>query len=230
MQFCFFWLLALGTFAAIPNEVNVQAATAATQKTYSITDAIPDKIGLGETTLLKTGITQALNAAEDGWSGLTITVTKPDGTNTTLGPFKSDSTGSTFTQYTPDAVGTYTITSNFPQQEMPVNTDDAERGITIPKGTIMLASSASCTLVVTNEPSPVYPGHSLPTEYWSRPIDPQLREWFSISGNWVQRPDNSLALFNDDAPDTAHVLWAQDLTTGGMSGGLIRPWSSSLQE
>ena len=88
-------------------------------------------------------------------------------------------------------------------------------------GTIMLASSKSSTLLVTSEPSQAsYPGHSLPTEYWSRPIDPQLREWYSISGNWVARPDNSLALYNDDAPETAHALWAKDLTTGGLTGGL----------
>ena len=80
----------------------------------------------------------------------------------------------------------------------------------------MLASTATSTFVVTEEPSLSYPGHSLPTEYWSRPIDPQLREWYSISGNWVARPDNSLALYNDDAPETAHVLWAKELTTGGI--------------
>ena len=208
----------VSVIAAIPMQ---PAASQTTMKTYSIVDAIPERIGLGETTLLKTGITQAVNAAQDGWTGMTITVTKPDGTNTTLGPFKTDSTGSTFTQYTPAAVGTYTITSNFPQQPMPVNTSDAERGITVYAGTIMLASSASCTLVVTTEPSLPYPGHSLPTEYWSRPIDPQLREWFSISGNWVARPDNSIAPFNDNAPETPHVLWTDDITSGGLVGGTL---------
>jgi len=63
----------------------------------------------------------------------------------------------------------------------------------------------------------------LPIEYWSRPIDPQLRSWFSIAGNWVERPKNSYALYNDDAPETAHVLWAKPLTTGGLTGGLLGP-------
>ncbi len=210
----------VSVIAAIPMQ---PTASQSTLKTYSLVDAIPERIGLGETTLLKTGITQAVNAAQDGFTGLSLVVTKPDGTNTTLGPFRTDSTGSTFTQYVPDTVGNYTITSIFPQQEMPVDTIDSERGITIPKGTILLASSASCTLVVTSEPSPMYPGHALPSEYWSRPIDPQLREWFSISGNWVARPENSIALFNDNAPETPHVLWAQDITTGGMAGGILGP-------
>ncbi|NLF87467.1 hypothetical protein GX563_01435 [Candidatus Bathyarchaeota archaeon] len=211
--------------AALPIQT-ITAQTAGTQKTYAIVDAIPNRIGLGETTLLKCGITEALESAELGWTGLTIVVTKPDGTNTTLGPFKTDSTGSTFSQYTPDKVGTYTITTYFPQQTNPTTFFNVERGTMAWAGTIMIASSASCTLVVTEEPAEAsYPGHSLPTEYWSRPIDPQLREWYSVSGNWVARPDNSVALYNDDAPETAHVLWAKDLTTGGMTGGL---WGDGL--
>jgi hypothetical protein len=191
------------------------------QKTYAIADAIPNRIGLGETTLLKCGITEALESADLGWKDIRIVVTKPDGTNETLGPFKTDSTGSTFTQYTPATVGTYTITTYFPQQPAQSTFFNMERGSMIFNGTTMLASSKSCTLIVTAEPSEAsYPAHSLPTEYWSRPIDPQLREWFSISGNWVAIPDNSLALYNDDAPMTAHALWAKDLTTGGMTGGL----------
>lgn len=204
--------------AAIPMQPSKAQMT---MKTYSIVDAIPERIGLGETTLLKTGVTQAVGSAQDGFTGLSLVVTKPDGTNTTLGPFKTDSTGSTFTQYTPATIGNYTITSIFPQQAMPVSTFDVERNMFIPAGTIMLASSASTKLVVAEEPSQQYPGHSLPSEYWSRPIDPQLREWWSISGNWVARSDNSIAPFNEDAPETPHVLWTDKITSGGMAGGLL---------
>ena len=104
---------------------------------------------------------------------------------------------------------------------MPTDTNDMQRGYLIPKGTTMLASSASCSLVVNSEPSPHYPDQPLPTEYWTRPIDDQLRSWYAISGNWVARPDNSIALYNDDAPTTPHVLWAEQLTSGGIAGGLL---------
>ena len=214
-------VLAIGTFATVKGQFGSPTIPVSELKTYSIVDAIPDVIGLGEETLLKTGVTQALNAAEDGFSGLTIVVTKPDGSNTTLGPFRTDSTGSTYTDYTPDQIGTYTITSIFPEQPMPVDTNDMQRGFLIPKGTPMLASSASTTLVVTETPSPMYPDQPLPTEYWTRPIDDQLRSWYSISGNWVVRPANSIALYNTDAPETPHVLWAQEITTGGIAGGLL---------
>jgi hypothetical protein len=203
---------------AIPLQTT-QAATS--MKTYAISDAIPNPIGLGESTLLKCGISQAAPSASYGWTGITIQVVAPDGKSTTLGPLTTDSTGSTYTTFTPDQVGTYNLTTFFPQQTIPINFTDSERGQNILAGTILLASNKSSSLVVTETPtSQTYPGHSLPTDYWSRPIDPQLREWYSIAGNWLQRPDNSLALYNDYAPDTAHILWNLPYTMGGLEGGL----------
>jgi hypothetical protein len=156
-----------------------------------------------------------------GWEGVTVTVTKPDNKTQTLGPIRTDSTGVSFIRYTPDQIGTYKLQSHFPQQNTTSGWNDAESGVRINKDDIMLAADSEILeLVVQEDPLPAYPGHALPSEYWSRPIDPQLREWFSVSGNWVARPDNSLALYNDDAPETAHVLWANELTTGGMMGGL----------
>jgi hypothetical protein len=48
--------------AALPIQT-INAQTTATQKTYAIVDAIPNRIGLGEVTLLKCGITEALESA-----------------------------------------------------------------------------------------------------------------------------------------------------------------------
>ena len=52
---------------------------------------------------------------------MTVTVTKPDGTTETLGPFTSDDTGGTFTTYTPDALGNYTFQMNFAGQTLAGN-------------------------------------------------------------------------------------------------------------
>jgi hypothetical protein len=196
------------------------AQTALTQKSYAIIDAIPNPIGVGEQTLLKYGVLQPLGSADEGWTGITITVLKPDGTTVTLGPFTTDSTGSSFTTFTPDQVGTYKLTTNFPDNIVPSTFFDLQRGGLILEGTKELAATATIDLVVQQTPLPNYPDQPLPTQYWSRPIDPQLRSWYSISGNWVSRPSNDIALYNDNAPETAHVLWAKDITTGGMAGGL----------
>ncbi len=206
--------------AAVPIQP-AEAQISGTMKTYPLVDAIPNPVGVGQTTLLKCGISEAAASASLGWSGLTITVTKPDGTSQTLGPFTTDSTGSTYSPFTPDQVGNYTITTNFPNNTVPATFTPSERGYRIEAGTILLASSISMTLeVVESVDIPFYPGHALPTEYWSRPIDPQLREWYSISGNWVERPFNSFVKYQDDAPETAHILWSTPYEMGGLSGGL----------
>jgi hypothetical protein len=198
------------------------ASAAPTMKTYAIADAIPNPVAVGQETLLKCGISEAAASASLGWSGITITVTKPDGTTQTLGPFTTDSTGSTYTLYTPDQVGDYTITTKVPDQTITTTFTPSERGYPIVAGTVLLASTETTILHVTAEGSQqFYPGHSLPTEYWSRPIDPQLREWYSISGNWVQRPDNSYVKYQDNAPETPHILWATPYEMGGLTGGLF---------
>ncbi len=199
----------------------ISQAQAPTQKTYPLIDAIPNPVGVGEQVLIRFGISEGLGMVLQGWEGITVTVVDPDNVTTTLGPFRTDSTGSSFTVFTPTKVGTYKLTTNFPQQEVEQpGWFVAERGALLPGGTVMLASSISTELVVREDPTVFFPVQPLPTEYWTRPIDPQLREWYTIAGNWVERPPNSFSPYNDDAPETAHVLWAKPLTTGGLTGGL----------
>lgn len=64
-------------------------------------------------------------------------------------------------------------------------------------------------LVVREEPREYYPGHPLPNEYWTRPIDAQIREWSTISGNFLEGADRNgmwFAPYNDDASESAHIL------------------------
>jgi hypothetical protein len=218
-SFAILLLLALvvGTFAALQSIPN---ASAREYKNYAVIDAIPDPVGVGQDVLIRAGILRPLGSVLLGWEGVTVTVTHPDNHTETLGPIRTDSTGVSFVRYVPDQVGTYLLQSHFPQQNATSSWNDAESGNRINEGDVMLAADSEVIeLVVQQDPLPDYPGHALPSEYWSRPIDPQLREWFSISGNWVERPANSLAYYNMDAPETAHVLWANELTTGGLMGG-----------
>src|SRR3989337_2982910 len=99
------------TIVALPD-----ATAQGTKKTFARIGATPNPIGVGQTTVIRFGITDQLALLLYGWSGLTVTVTKPDGTTETLGPFKTDSTGGTWVSYTPSTVGNYTLQLHFPQQ------------------------------------------------------------------------------------------------------------------
>ncbi|PVX25105.1 MAG: hypothetical protein CW691_05615 [Candidatus Bathyarchaeum sp.] len=211
-------MLALSTiFVAIPITIAQEPETLVTNPFLGVT---PNPVGVNQAVLLHVGIFRQLTSAEMGWEGLTVTVTDPQGNEEILGPFKTDSTGGTGAVYTPTMVGTYTLQSNYPEQEI-TETKQAPR---IALGTIMLASSSeTVTLIVQEDPIPYYPGHSLPTEYWSRPIDAQLREWNKISGSWLDASSKNpqVVAGNEEAPDTAHILWAETQTLGGLAGGSV---------
>ena len=225
----FLMLTAIISLVALPNTY-----AAGTKRTYPVIGATPNPVGVGQETLILIGITDATSSALYGWKGLTVTVTKPDGKTETLnngGPgYTTDSTGMTGVVYTPNTVGNYTLQLHFPEQLTAIGSGGFF-GVTIPPNTTMLASdSIVITLVVQEERTQTQPGYPLPTEYWTRPVDDQLREWSSIDGNWLQTPPNFLAFGNDQAPDSAHILWTTPLTSGGQVGGTLDPSQEILTQ
>jgi len=195
-------------FSVESNVVTVEVVTEILRKSYAIIGATPNPVGVNQETLLAVGVTQQLSVATDGWEGLSVTVTRPDGVVETISGIRTDSTGLTGRVYVPTMAGNYTLQTNFPKQTY--------RGITMEAST-----SRVLTLVVQEEPITFYPAHPLPTGYWTRPIDSQNREWAGLAGSWLTTPDNYYAPFNDGAPDTAHILWTKPLTSGGLVGGAL---------
>ncbi len=206
-------ILFLMMTATIPLFAFNFAGAEVTKTTYPYIGAMPNPIGVGQETLFHLGISDQTAWPQVGWEGITVTITKPDNTTQTLGPFTTDTTGGTGTTYTPTMVGTYYVQTNFPEQMM----QNTAAGI--PANTKMLAStSEKLALNVTQEARTFYPDMPLPAEYWTRPINTQLREWGVIGGNWLTTPNNRYAPFND-GPETPHILWANPLAEGGVVGG-----------
>jgi outer membrane protein assembly factor BamB len=207
-------------FAMAISLVALPTATAQdTRKTYAFIGAMPNPVGVGQEVLLHVGITHPLASALYGWDGLSITITKPDGTTETISNIRTDSTGGTGRVYVPTMAGNYTLQTHFPQQVNPALVTRVSPPT--PAGTTMLASDSDIlTLVVQEEAIPSYPGVPLPTEYWTRPIDAQLREWSVIAGNWLDgiRRNAQFVTGNDYAPETAHILWTRPETQGGLVG------------
>jgi hypothetical protein len=177
--------------------------------TYPFINALPNPAGIGQEVLLHVGITTALQLDGMQWEDLTVTVTRPDGTTETLGPYATDSTGGTGGVFVPAQTGDYTLQTHFPEQQ----TTTTKRARNVAVGSIMLASDSEIlTLVVQEEPHPTHPGYPLPTEYWTRPIDAQLREWHMIAGSSWETDYNQ-------GPESAHILWATPFAIGGVAGG-----------
>ncbi len=198
---------------AMPNPTT--AATGA--KTYPFVEAVPNPVGVNQRTLINFGLLNYLNVDGDGWN-VTLTITDPSGHVTTVDR-KTWSTGTVGYSFVPETNGTYILKCSF--KESWYNSSYVGWFGPVTSSTYMASSETDpYELIVTNEPTASYPGHAMPTEYWSRPIDPQLREWWSVSGSWVSAPLNLFAPYND-APESAHILWTMPIgdTMGGLIGG-----------
>ena len=162
---------------------------------------------------------EAVTGTYGGWLGLVLTVTDPNGTSTTMGPYETDVSGTYQIGYTPDAVGTYTFVMNFPGQT--VN----GTGYGSYYGNFQPSTSQTVSLTVQQNPVSGYSEAPvpLPTQYWTEPINGQNRYWAAISGPWLQSGYNATGAFNPYtyAPDSAHIAWKTQnyAITEGLAGG-----------
>ena len=106
------------------------------QPTISI-NIQPNPVAIGNTVLINATVTPPPPTSNDRFGGLTLTITRPDGTINTMGPFSSDSNGLLETYYTPTQVGNYRIQLSYPGQYF------ASRNVTY-----MAAKSSVLTLSV----------------------------------------------------------------------------------
>ncbi len=143
----------------------------------------------------------------DRWQNMTVKVTLPDGTTTTLGPFTSDDTGGTHTQYTPTEVGTYTFQMSFPGQTLtggPGYAGSANQA-RVAEGLGVLAGQAGdisdpafvgdyyepstsnvATMTVQQTAVGGVTPAPLPTSYWQTPINAMnVNNWYAIGGAWL---------------------------------------------
>jgi outer membrane protein assembly factor BamB len=205
------------TLFALPNFATAQTVTKFT--TYPFVEAIPNPVGVGQRTLINFGLLNYLNVDGDGWN-VTLTITAPDGTVETIDR-KTWSTGTVGYSFTPETNGTYILQTHFEETSYNYTAFSyVTFTYTTVYGLYLASESAEYKLVVQNDAVPYYPGQALPSEYWSRPIDSQFREWYSIAGSWLAAPANLYAPYND-GPESAHILWTMPVgdTMGGLAGG-----------
>jgi len=112
----------------------VQAVSLAPGKvdipTYTFCSVSPNPVGEGQTVNVNFWVNEPPPTASaqygDRWHNMTVVVTTPGGTTTTLGPFISDDTGGTHTTYTPAVTGNYTFELFFGGQLL--------TGVNLPRG------------------------------------------------------------------------------------------------
>jgi hypothetical protein len=225
-------LILLMTFSALM--ISLPAASAHdppwTIPTFAYIVATPDRVGVGQTSILAFWLNWVPPGAGgiggDRWRNLTVDVTKPDGSQETLGPFTSDPIGGSYTQYTPTQTGTYTFTFKFqgqvPSLTGPTGIPSVNPSLWDYLNDTFLPSSATTTLTVQQEQLQTIPDYPLPTNYWTRPIEGQNTEWAKIGSNWLALEPGDTYYQTQPygiAPESAHVMWVKPLQDGGITGG-----------
>ncbi len=205
--------------------------------------AQPSPVGVGQSVQVYMWVDAPFPSAAEGNDyrrhDYKLTITMPDGsTDVKTWPIIYDTTGVQYYAFTPDQVGTYTLLFEYPSQVFTWNATAVQAWY----GDTFMADSATTTVTVQQEPlsAPVL-SYPLPTEYWTRPIEGQNTDWYSVSSNWLNSPFNWVgdsgtqgAVSSCDtqggygrlqpdgiAPNSPHILWTRPIQDGGVVGGDI---------
>ncbi len=190
--------------------------------TFAYISVTPNPVGVGQDLDVVVWVDKALPGAAAAnsvrFNDYKVTVTKPDNTTETINwPICTDSTSSAYSKYTPTMTGTYSFVFSHPNMTY---TWSGEYN-----GDVFMGST-SRTTYVTVQDQPVTShivGTPLPNEYWTRPIDGQNTNWYSIASNWLgtgsPQITTNLVQQNGTASNSAHIMWTKPMQDGGIVGG-----------
>jgi len=161
--------------------------------TYAYLSARPNPIGVGQSLLINTWLTPSVHRS--GYmTGFTITITKPDGSKDTKGPYNSYYGDSTFwMEYVPETEGTYYLQFSQPGTYFPAGMyNDSGWPSAFGSGQTQMnfsrwyepSESPVTAITVQADMVASWPPAPLPTDYWTRPVHFELREWYTILGNY----------------------------------------------
>lgn len=209
-------------------------------KTTAYLSFRPNPVGVGQTILVNMWLNPGSHPSRQP-TGFQVTITKPDGTQDvkTLNSYPGDSTA--WFEYTVDQVGTWKLKFVFPGGYYPpgiyISTyQNPPVSFTFTNSSYFEPSSTpEQTLTVQQDIVASWPASPLPTDYWTRPVSPENREWISILGDYPwygpgggadwPANTNTYTDFNRynfipyvQAPNTAHIVWRQQGGIGGLAG------------
>jgi hypothetical protein len=233
-------ILAITLMMALPQLSLAQVGVPQPEKTVGYISVAPKLVGVDQTATVNLWIfpiptTYLYSPWTNGYLGITVTFTKPDGTKDTFQPVsgtghyvagETEATGSLYFFYAPDMAGNWSASFTMPAQNITDNT-----------GTVQYSACTSNTAYFTVQTDPVpagllngYPYLPLPDPnvFWNYPINSNNRDWNKISGDWLGSGFTGNPIYGatcrlwqpyGSGPNTAHILWNQPLKAGGIIGG-----------
>jgi outer membrane protein assembly factor BamB len=170
-------------------------------------------------------------------NGYVVTITHPDGTTEKVNLQSYVADGTSWFNYQPTSVGTYQFQFSFPGEYFAAGYyNNGNYSATQVSGWLFYPSdyvvpvTTSITNVTVQQAQVMSWSSALPNDYWSRPIEPNNREWSTISGNYPWMSYNGFAQSATSsnylgpyipAVNTPHILWSQVSQMSGIIGGEV---------
>jgi hypothetical protein len=199
----------------------------------------PNPIGVGQTTLVtfqldKVNPLSTMRA--NLFNGFMVKITRSDNITENKGPYTAYSMGGAYFYYTPTMEGQYKFQASFPGQWANGSYTSISSFGAWANGTgtriyenRWYRPSTSDVLEVTVQHDPILNIQDipLPTDSWTRPISAENKGWYQLADNWLMLSydingrsfSNTAFAPYTSAPNSAHILWKQPVTFGGVVGG-----------
>ena len=208
----------------------------------------PNPVGIGQPLLINMWMQfETFDRQRKYHDAFRLTITDPDGKSEVyiMDSYPADATN--WKEIVPNKLGNWTLKFDFlgnyfpPGRYLEGNIITANTG-----GTSFTqseyhkpASDGPYNFVVQQDPVASYPASALPTDYWTRPVHPQNREWWPLLGNY---PPTGVYGGNDPtwpsdtntyasaqygyvpyvpAPASSHIVWKRQFAIGGLVGGSL---------
>ncbi len=198
----------------------------------------PNPIGIGQELLVNVWIT--FPSGEGKYMvGYTVNITKPDGSSETIELESYVADGTSWFTYIVDQVGEWRFQFSFAGEWFPAGywrdgqysqnrTGEFANAIFNPS--VYVAPAQSPVTILTVQTDLVASWQSaMPSDYWTRPILPNNREWYTIAGNypWSQFEGSPTQASDREnyygpfviAPNTPHIVWKKQEAVSGIIGG-----------
>ena len=215
----------LGTGSGISGPLPAGVTANFTVGTVTYVSIRPAVVGLGQTILVNMYVIPAPNANRN-LPALKVTITKPDGTQEVITTASYVADGTAWYELAPDQIGTWKFKLDFPGCYFPAGRYldgyiiNATSGGSVYALSEYYSPSASREMAIAVQQDWVYsfPEMPLPTDYWTRPVPYEMREWWPISGNFPWRGPSGGPMWDKLYPDT-NPYWG-----GYVVAGLGGPW------
>ena len=206
----------------------------------------PNPIGVGQSLLVNLWTTPGTYHAFY-MHDYKVTIQKPDGSTqeVVLDSYLGDCTA--WFEFTPDQVGTWKFKFESPGTYIPAGSYVDRPGVltsgnyTLPHSVYYKPTSTDWQELEVQEGFVFsWPPSDLPTDYWTRPISPENREWWQIAGNYpwtgAYYYPNGRILYGYarnhytayvQAPNSAHIVWKRKDAISGLVGGDTYYYSQS---